>query len=441
VRWLLALLLVTFTVGDVLGLEMSLAPGLSVKNALLYLIVFALVFRRALSGSGERPPFLSIHVAFFLVLSYAVISWMATAKLAGYPGYHLVDSAILLKVRMLDPAIMLFAALYAVRDLEDARFVLKFVFGTIAFANVATLADTVGLVHLHMRIGESGAEEGRVFGAYGHANDTGSLLVCMLPGMAAMFLGSRGFARTFWFGCALATFMVLVLTVSRGAFVGLAVGGTLAAFMCRRYVPLQRLALLWVGAAVFAVVAVLVASLVDPHIGETLSERLLGQSRSLDVGDASSGRTIIWITALERMMQTPTSFLTGLGWGAYSVMPFRYAPHNFYLGLGFDLGIFAVALVVLILARSVLEVRRTIAVAEGMERLQFIAFVFGIMCLAVALMFADLYKPWPYVWLYIGVMLRMVLLVRRGPEVVVAEPPAIRSAPFRFSDVAAPSRR
>jgi O-antigen ligase len=194
------------------------------------------------------------------------------------------------------------------------------------------------------------------------------------------------------------------------------------------------------GLGVLSVLGVIIASLLDPQIAGVLSERLLGTSRSVDLGEASSGRTAIWAEAIGRMLQTPTSFLTGLGWNSYYVMPFRYAPHNYYLGLCFDLGIFAVALVVMILARGVIEAYRAVERAPAELRAQLLAFIFGILCLAVTIFFADLFRPWAYIWLYVGAILKGAMLVHEGRASVVAsaaaapEPSIVRGVPIHFGD-------
>ena len=438
--WLIVLLIVTFTAGDVLGLEMSLAPGLSVKNGLLYLIAFAIVFRKALGG-GERASYLTIHVAFAVLIVYAIVSWLVTAYVIHYPGYRALDGLINLKVRMIDPAMMLFAALYGLKDMKEVWTALKWLAGCIAAANVATLLDTAGVVHFGMRIGDSGAEEGRVFGAFGHANDTGALIVGLLPAMTMLAVSSRGGQRIAWFFAALCSMMVLLLTVSRGAFVGLAVGYFVAAILCRRHVPLERFLVIGVCAVAFCLFAVLIVGLLDPSIGGTLTERLLGQSRSIDIEDASSGRTAIWAEALERMTRVPSTFLTGYGWDSYWTMPFRFAPHNYYLGLLFNLGIAAPLLVLLIMVRSVVETRAAITKADAGVRLQLLAFVFGILGVMVSILFADLYKPWGYLWLYMGIVLKGALLAREEVQAPVVEPSIVRGVPIRFVRNVAGSHR
>src|SRR5262249_4583343 len=156
----------------------------------------------------------------FLLIGYATMSWLVTALIIKYPGYHLLEGAMSLKSRMIDPALMLFAALYGLKDMKDVWLALKVLLGAVAVANFATRLDTAGIVHFGMKMGESGAEEGRVFGAFGHANDTGALIVCTLPGLLALTVTSHGMRRMLWLGAALVSVMVLLMTVSRGAFVG-----------------------------------------------------------------------------------------------------------------------------------------------------------------------------------------------------------------------------
>ncbi len=437
-RWLFFALIAAFIVGAVFGLGMSIATGLSVKNALLYAIGFTLVFRTALSGNiqVELP---AIHILFIAFIGYATLSWIVTFGFIHYPGYHMFSGLITLKTRLIDPALMLLTAFYALRRMEDVRWVLSVLLLGIAAANFATLVDTAGIHSFGMKVGDHGPELGRVFGVFGHANDTGALLVCVIPAMTAMMVTNHGFRRLVWLGCVVASAVVLLLTVSRGAFVGLFVGTVAAAFICRRYVPVSRFVLWGFLALVGVILTLAVASLADPHIGDIVSDRLFSQSKSYDIGDASSGRTQIWAELLSRMARAPISFLTGFGWDVYSVMPFRYAPHNHYLGTWFDLGIIGVMLFVSILATILVTVYRAIPMASEEARPHLLAFMFGMMSLVVAIVFADLFDPWSYIWLYAGMTLRMAVLARQGADQPVAV--RITDEPLRVASVAAPAFR
>jgi O-antigen ligase len=239
-----------------------------------------------------------------------------------------------------------------------------------------------------------------------------------------------------WLGCTLASALVLILTVSRGAFVGAFVGTAWGAFMLRRYVPVQKF-VIWGALAVVGVLFVgLIAGLVDQQIGSVIAERLFGQSKSIDMSEASSGRTQIWTELLERMTRTPLSLLTGFGWDVYYVMPFRYAPHNHYLGTYFNLGIPGLTLFVCLMASIVRTARRVVSLADEETRPHVLAFIFGMLSLLISIVFADLFDPWSYIWLYVGAMMRIAVLVREGAEEKVL---SARDAPLKVAQVHGPA--
>jgi hypothetical protein len=434
-RWLFLALILAFIAGDALGMQMSLFTGFSVKNAILYAIGFTLVFRTALSG-GVKVDLLSLHVIFFLLIGYAGLMWVIAFGVVHYPGYGMFSGLVTLKTKLIDPALMLFAAFYGLRTLDDAKWLIGALLLAIGAANLATLADSVGLLHLGMKVGEKGPEAGRVFGAFGHANDTGTLIVTVLPGMVAMMVLNQRFHRLVWCGCILVSLMVLILTVSRGAFVGLIVGTIWAAFMLRRYIPTQKFVAWGVLAIVGILLAVLIAGLVNQQIGDVIAQRVLGQSQSVDMGEVSSGRTQIWAELLDRMVRTPITLLTGFGWDVYFVMPFRYAPHNHYLNTYFNLGIPGLSLFLYIMWRIVRIARGAVDRADEATQPHVLAFIFGMLALLISIIFADLYDPWSYIWLYVGAMMRIAVLVRQGAEEPVL---SARDAPLKVAQVHTPA--
>jgi O-antigen ligase/polysaccharide polymerase Wzy-like membrane protein len=434
-RWLFLALIGAFIAGDAFGLQMSLVTGFSVKNAILYAIGFTLVFRNALTG-GLKLDLLSLHVAFFLMIGYATLMWVLSFGVIHYPGYQMFANLVTLKTKMIDPAFMLFATFYGLRNLEDCRWVIGVLLLAIAGANVATLADTAGIVHFGMKVGEAGPEAGRVFGAFGHANDTGTLIVTMLPGMVAMMVRTERFNRLVWLGCLLASLLVLILTVSRGAFVGLIFGVIWAAYMLRRYVPMQKFVAWGVMAVLAIVLAVMIAGLVNQQIGDVIMQRLLGQSSSIDMGEVSSGRTQIWAELLDRMVRTPLTLITGFGWDVYFVMPFRYAPHNHYLNTYFNLGIPGLSLFLYLMWRIVSIARGAVEKADEATRPHVLAFIFGMLALVISIIFADLFDPWSYIWLYVGAAMRIAVLVKENAQEPVL---SARDAPLKVAQVSAPA--
>ena len=86
-RYLLALLIFFLTTADVLGWTASLAPGLSVKNAMLYLILLALAARFAVRG-GMRMELPRIHCGSVYLLVYAMLTWLAAGFLIQYKTFN-----------------------------------------------------------------------------------------------------------------------------------------------------------------------------------------------------------------------------------------------------------------------------------------------------------------------------------------------------------------
>ncbi len=403
-RWLFILLIWVLAASDILAKDMSLGPGLSVKNAVLYVIAMAMFFRIALSGGQLRMRLPLLHAAFAVWLVYATLSFVTCCVLVHYASYNIIQSGILLKALLYDAALFCFTVFYAVRDDADFKSLTRTLAAAIGLSSILTLTDVVGLTHIGVRVGTTGAESDRVFGMFGHANETGALLVCLLPVMVVVARASRGPARAWWYPCVFATLCVLVLTVSRGAYVGVILGYGAACLLCRRFLPLSRVAA-WVlgGVSASAVLGILV-SLAVPNIGSVVSERLVGRSTAFTMYDLSSGRTNIWATTISHMMSEPLTFLTGFGWNVYDTR-FVYATHNYYLDLLFNLGIIGLVAFVAIFYQAVVTARAAALRASPEMRPYMMALVFGMLGLAVNILFTNLSKPWPYIWLYMGISL------------------------------------
>lgn len=418
-RWMLVLLISVLAASDIAGWNVSLGHGLSIKNVVLYVIALALFFRIALSGEFRlRLPL--VHACFALWIGYALLSWIACAVII-YPRYDVIGSAIALKSEVIDYALFFFAAFYGAQDEGGGRFLTKALAAAVGICNLATIADVVGLTHFGVEVGTQGAEADRVFGVFGHANESGATIVCLLPMLVAAALSSRGASRLFWSVGATASLAVLFLTVSRGAFVALAIGYPIAVFMCRRHLPLSRVLAWGAMAAATAVVALGIASVAVPQVGDLIVSRLLGAAGSVDLASASQGRTDIWLTALYEMMAQPITMLSGFGWNIYDSR-FLYATHNQYLDQWFDLGIVGVGAFVIILLHSVRTARAAIDAATSESRPYMMALVFGIVALAVNVFFTNLNKPWPYIWLYLGISMRIAVEILSRAKLQAAVP-------------------
>jgi O-antigen ligase len=430
-RLLFMLVIGALTVADTFSLDMSMGPGLSVKNALIYPIALGLMLRMSLSGQFRmRLPVL--NAAFVVWIAYAILTWIAIITVIHYPGYEIRETGISLKALLMDSAIFFFVFFYGVESEGDFFVLTKALALAVGVANILTLADVAGIINLGITVGSSGVEEGRVFGVFGHANDTGALIVCLLPMLAAVATSSRGWAKLLWYGGALASVVVLLLTVSRGAYVAVVVGYGCGLWLCRRYLPTSRV-VAWVLIGISSlVVAVGVGAAVMPDFMQTLSSRLLNQSMAVSVATASSGRTSLWLASLHVMMQHPVTFLTGYGWRTHQLM-FSLVTHNYYLDQWFSLGLVGLLAFLTILYQTVRTALRAVAIADQRLRPYMIALIFGMLGLAVAIFFVNLERPWDYIWIYVGLTLRAAVEALER-----AQRPAASTAPSPIKPAGAP---
>lgn len=414
-RIALAAIVAVLSILDAFGLDLSLITGVSVKNAVLYVVAGALVLKVIVRG-GVPLQMGALQACFATLIGYAVLTMLVDAFVIHLRLYPLLESVVLLKVLLVDGAIVFCVFFYGLRSIDDAKFTIKIIAAAVAFANAVSIADVAGIIKLGVTvIGTNETEAGRVFGAFGHANETAALIVTLIPAYVAVVYTSRGFVRAAWIAAALVSAAMFILTGSRGGFVAVAVGGVWGAVLCHRYLSTRTITQ---AVAVFVatlVVLVPLATLVGTGLGSTLVERLL----AFDSSEGGSGRTIIWRGLLNLMMGSPVAVVTGFGWNSWSAIGPRLIPHNQYLWLWFELGLIGLGSYMGIVWQSLATVRFSIQYSSEETRPYLIAFVFGSCILAVAVLFTQLGKPWPYIWAYMGASCRIAvetMSARRRPE-------------------------
>jgi O-antigen ligase len=400
---------------DALNLELSVLPGLSAKNLLIYFIAVLLILR-LIVGRDSIMAASRMQAAFLVQIFYAAMTLLVGALILEYPRYDLVENAIALKSGLIDHYIFFLVFLFGVRSADAIKVIKVLLLGAL-FANVLTILDAAGLVNIGFKI----REDGRTTGAIGESNQYGAFLVLFLPAYIAAAVASRGAQRLFWLGATFIAAFALVMTASRGGFVGLAMACAVGAYLYRHLISYGRAAGWVLGALVLLVIIVALS----PYAG-LLAERMIGQTGSIDVSDASSGRSDIWTGALAVMFEHPITFITGYGWNVYASMPFLFSPHNHYLALWFNLGLVGLLCGTFLLFTAIGRARRASVHAAPPYRGQLIAFVLGTVGLCAAVFFVDLHKPWYYFWMYGGLVMRLVLCVNEVPATVPEKMPLER---------------
>jgi O-antigen ligase len=177
-----------------------------------------------------------------------------------------------------------------------------------------------------------------------------------------------------------------------------------------------------------------VVALLGAKYGVELIQRVSSQASSADVNDLSSGRLDLWWTAINRMMESPVTLISGFGWNVYDSMGFPLVPHNHYILLWFELGLIGLSCYLLVISSLFSITMGSLRAAAAEERSYLLAFLFALIVLSVSICFEQLYKPWLYIWPYSGLALRAAVASRHRR--VTASPNAGQSL-----SVVAPIRR
>lgn len=430
-RLLLTAIIGLLVIINLFQIRLSLGPGLSAENALLYLIAGFLALKMIVQQSFVFQ-MRALHICFAVLMSYAVLSYLTAAFVVDYQRYDVVRYGIALKARLVDQATYFLVFFYGLRESRNAHAVIKVLLFAVGAGALISILNAFGVA----QIGAVGQNDvGRVESLMGEPNNDAAFLSLFLPGFIALMYGAQKWRRAVWFVGMLATFGALVLTASRGGVLAVVVSSVLGAVLFRRYIPLRRMAL-FAGWALALCTVTLIA--LSARFGALLYRRLVEDSTYTDVASASSGRIEMWTNALETMAAAPLTLLTGFGWEVYGLMPFRYAPHNHYLGMYFNLGVVGLVCAVVFVAVLVREARAAVPFAPAEDRPVLIGYAIGVLAISTAAFFVDLHLAWIWFWAYAGLAMRIAANARRErsqyPAHAAPTPaPAVRRDPFGWA--------
>lgn len=399
---LFGLFFVLFT-SRALGFDLSLAPGLSVKNAFLYLI-FALLAIEAALTHQRKLELLPVLAPFTLFAIYATFSWLVVVLIVDYPTYSAFGSLVHLKAGPIEHVLVLLVFFYGVNDAPRAVWVIRNIVWLIVIGNLVTVIDAVGLVNfssLQMR------SDGRVEGPIGQSNAFAHFLALFLPVIVANWWIAKGKRKLLAAGGVLISGVAFLMAMSRGAIVGLVGAGIIGAVYLRSIIPPNVIA----RAAVIALLlstAVVVGTFAAGY-GDLIMDRFGQFAAGSHV--ASSGRTTFWAEALESMLDNPVSFITGYGWDAYEYSPkFHYATHNEYLNILYNLGSIGLSLFLLTAVNVLRKARAGLKGSAGESTTFLVAFVFGFLAMLGSIFFGGIYAAGIYVWAFVGISMRLAVL-------------------------------
>jgi O-antigen ligase len=385
-----------------LALPLSLGPGLSAENAFLYVVFGALALRFGVGGNF-RLELRSLHMCFVVLLVYAALSIAVAALVVQYPRYEILKAIMAFKARLADQFVFFAVFFYGVQGTRNALSVLKALLLLTTLANLGALLDAWGILDAPGLVDRA---DGRAQGIMGESNQSAAFIACFLPGLVAFALTSKGLARLVWLGGVTVSLTAMIISASRGGVLALLVATIWAAVYFRRYISARTV----IATAGFGLLAsLIVMPLIVSKYGWLLVNRFVSDTTSSDLAGASSGRIEIWTGALSVMANSPLSFITGFGWDVYNAMPFRFATHNHYVSLWFDLGLVGLIAGTALFVMAARTALKAFNHAGETERAVLGAFATGTLAIAVATFFVNLYTPWLWYWAYAGLVMRIAV--------------------------------
>jgi O-antigen ligase len=250
-------------------------------------------------------------------------------------------------------------------------------------------------------------------------------LALFIPASVALFLTSQGKTRLIAGIGVFSTALALVLTGSRGAYLGSIAGSIGAAFLLRRHIPVRALARVGVIAAVGAVFLIALAFVVG--YSDLLLDRIGRFEGSSHI--ATSGRSTIWGRAIAAMIENPISFITGFGFNAYeSSRSFYAATHNQYLNNLYNLGIVGVGAFIGIFALLLAKMRSSLPQLSADTRPHAVAGIFGTCAFLVAIFFSEYHNVGYLLWAYLGVLMRIVVCQTQETSTVTPHISSIKTS-------------
>lgn len=384
-----------------LGLGLTLAPGLSLKNAMLYVIFIALVLEFSVGHRDLLSETWPLHIQWMLLIIYGTFTWLVIVLLGLHRGYSGIQGFISLKGQLVDLFLFLLVYLYGPKDQKSTLSLLRWLASVLIVVNVVTMIDVFNVPDLGIIIDRM---DGRLAGPFNEVNQYGAVLIFIIPLTAGLALASRGFMKAYYGFGTLVAFILLGLTVSRGSYVGLLAGGAVALYLVRDHV---RRDMVIKGAVVGFVLLIFVAGVIAYQNPEGFLDKFNVAGASLE--RVSSGRTFFWRQTLSMMSNWPFSFLTGYGWDAYATLFLGYGdPHNTYLLYWFNLGLVGLGLYTAIVVWIVRFALKSLDMISTEIKPIIIGLIFGFLALHVALFFVGLYSSFLFIWALAGATLRLL---------------------------------
>ena len=198
-------------------------------------------------------------------------------------------------------------------------------------------------------------------------NDVAMVMVCTLPLAAFAAIALRGVRRLLAIGAAIVCVLTILMTMSRGGFIGLVVVSVLLLFRLGKVSLAPRV-------IVLVTVATFLAGAAPAKYWDVMSTIWHPSTGGAYVESGLLPRLELWRRGMNLFFAAP---LTGVGIGSFEVaeghshggLSAWMTAHNSFIQLGAELGIVGFALFVALLVLSIRNARRVVRAAKTEPRL------------------------------------------------------------------------
>jgi putative inorganic carbon (hco3(-)) transporter len=278
-----------------------------------------------------------------LLLLFLAFVWLST--LLGEPtvgAYTIVDHPT---VKMTKIIVLVFLLTHIVTNLKDLNLLLW---------TFTTCALWLGVEAYRVPYGAFAKGRLETVGGldFTESNFLAAFVAMIMPLVGLQFLRARWIGKLYCLTAGAFAANLLILTRSRGAILGLAIGGVMAVLFAPRQVRLKIMAYLLLAALGFF-------SMTDPYY-LTRASTITNTQESLDVSAQSR------IRLAQAAMQILSDHPLGIGVGNYFQVIGRYIPeyqgkdaHNTYLRCATEMGVQGLLVFLLLIANAFFTLRRT----------------------------------------------------------------------------------
>jgi putative inorganic carbon (hco3(-)) transporter len=397
-------ILATFPIGSV---AQGIGPlRIQAVEAAVFVAAIVVVLRRLATGRIPLP--------FAAPLGWAVALFIWTLLSV----YSAIDHTLALKVlfSLLGGIVCATVVLAGCRDMHDLRILLAgFVTAGVAIG-VITFTETKGLSGVSTEFGGAEIVSGRLEGAFDSPNQLGSLCALMVPVCTGLIFGARTIRWRVTAGVAVVILLAtLMLSLSRGAWIGAAVG---LLFMLIKLREARRLLV------VLAIPLVVIGFFVWSLTPTATDVKVVGErAKAITVLSPYDDRRVIYREAYREIRENP---LFGVGPGGFPVastlvvsesatLSYAHA-HNLYLNWAAEVGLPSVVLILCFAFSLALAANTASRGARVRGDPQDRAIVIGISAALITVLvqgFFDYVIPNPVVWTAMWILIGSLLVARR----------------------------